>query len=65
MDEISHEPLATGTSEVLAVDGRRAELAEIVETLERGVERIAALGLTLAAALLDQAAAETRRHLGE
>ena len=64
MDETSHEPVASGAPKI-AADSRHAELVEIVKTLEHGVERVEALGLTLAAALLDHAAAETRRHLGD
>lgn len=65
MDEISHQPVASSTLTVLSVDTRQTELAGIVGSLEHSLERIEALGLTLAAALLDHAVSEAKRRLDD
>jgi hypothetical protein len=65
MDEISHQPVASSTLAGLSVDNRQAELAGIVGALERNLERIEALGLTLVAALLDHAVSEAKHRLGD
>jgi hypothetical protein len=41
---------------------RSAKLAQLIETLEEGLRTLESLDLTLAAALLDHAIAETKRH---
>lgn len=63
MDEFGQQPVATGAVGALAVGARRAELAEIVGSLESSLERIEAIGLSLVAALLDHAVSEAKRQL--
>jgi hypothetical protein len=62
MDEVIHHPGTTPTAGGLAAGSRQDEISEIVSTLEHSLVRIDALGLTLAAALLDRAVSETKRH---
>jgi len=63
MDEVMPEPIAP--SPAAAVAGRHAELAEIVGILEHSLARIEALGLPLAAALLDHAVSVARRQMND
>jgi hypothetical protein len=63
MDEFTPEALAASPAAAIPFDGRDAELAEIVGILEQSLERIEALGLPLAAALLDHAVSVARRQM--
>ena len=65
MDEVSYQPVSASTVRVPSADGRQAELAGIVGVLENSLERIETLGLTLVAALLDNAVAEAKRQLSD
>lgn len=63
MDGKRSEPDTLQGQDSVAASGSQVKLAAVIDALERGLEDLDELGLTLAVALLDHAIAEAKRHL--
>jgi hypothetical protein len=61
--EGTQEPDLGRACSMITATGGREDLADLVDGLERSLQQVDALGLTLVGALLDHCIAEARRYL--